>query len=79
VVASLAGLRVLPAGDGRPFARTRETIYDMDDPREPRTVTIYGGKLTSYRADAEKVLHRLAASLPTRRPLDDTAEMPLGQ
>ena len=38
-----------------------------DRPRRPRLLSIYGGKLTSYRATAEKVLARLGSSLPERR------------
>ena len=69
--------RVLPAGDGRAFRRSRETILDVDDAARPRVLTIYGGKLTAYRATAEKVLRRIAPSLPARRPRADTRELPL--
>ena len=53
IVSSFAGLRVLPTGAGRAFERPRETVYDLDDPRRPRVITLYGGKLTAYRATAE--------------------------
>lgn len=81
VRAAWAGLRVLPAGPGHAFHRTRETIFRADrsgnaDP--PRLLTIYGGKLTSYRATAAKVMTRVAESLPTRRPVADTRTLPLG-
>ncbi|NNM24430.1 MAG: FAD-dependent oxidoreductase, partial [Phycisphaerales bacterium] len=45
---AFAGLRVLPATRGAAFRRSRETIIDGDDPRTPRVITIYGGKLTAY-------------------------------
>lgn len=77
IVSSWAGLRVLPAGDGRAFDRSRETIFDVDDPRRPRVLTLYGGKLTTYRATAEKVMRRLAPSLPARAPVADTRTLPL--
>ncbi len=74
---AFAGLRVLPAGRGRPFERSRELILWPDRPRAPRLVTLYGGKLTAYRASAQKVLRALRASLPPARPLADTAQLRL--
>jgi glycerol-3-phosphate dehydrogenase len=79
VLDAFAGLRVLPAGPGHAFHRSRETILDTDrDGRDPpRLLSIYGGKLTSYRATAEKVLARIAAALPARRPVADTTALRL--
>ena len=77
---SWAGLRVLPAGEGHAFHRSRETILDVDGPRgnpKPRLLSIYGGKLTSYRATAEKVIERIRASLPERKRVARTDELPL--
>lgn len=77
VLQAWAGLRVLPRGSGLPFGRPRETTLVIDDSRAPRMVAIYGGKLTGYRATAEKVMARLARSLPRRAPLADTARLAL--
>ncbi len=66
IESAFAGLRVLPGGTDTFGARTRETVLEVDDPEQPRLVTIYGGKLTTYRGTAEKVMNRLAGSLPTR-------------
>ena len=73
---AFAGLRVLPAG-GRAFDRSRETLLDVDRARRPRVLTIYGGKLTTWRAVAGKVLARIAPSLPQRRPVARTDELEL--
>lgn len=77
---SWAGLRVLPAGEGHAFHRSRETILDVDgslsNPK-PRLLSIYGGKLTAYRATGEKVLARIHASLPQRKVAATTDELPL--
>lgn len=73
-----AGLRVLPAGTGHAFHRSRETILQVDrsaDAGSPRLLTIYGGKLTSYRATAAKVIARVAPALPERKPVADTKEL----
>lgn len=74
---AFAGLRVLPRDDARPFERGRELILQGDDIRKPRVLGLYGGKLTSYRADANKALRRLLPSLPLRRPVADTSRLPL--
>lgn len=77
VLESFAGLRVLPRQDGSFFRRPRETIFFADDPREPRLITLYGGKLTAYRSSARKLLRRLRAVLPARTVVADTATLPL--
>lgn len=77
LVESFAGVRVLPRGAGSHFQRPRETVLHPDDARRPRLVTIYGGKLTGYRATAERVLRLLAPQLRIDRPCADTAEIAL--
>ena len=72
-----AGLRVLPKGATSPFRRRRETTLVADDERAPRMVAIYGGKLTGYRATAEKVVARLTGTLPTATRKADTSTLPL--
>lgn len=74
---AFAGLRVLPAGEGHAFHRSREVILDTERDERPRLVTIYGGKLTAWRATAAKVLRRISTTLPDRAPRADTAELPL--
>ena len=80
VLDAFAGLRVLPSGSGHAFHRTREVILQTDrgDRRQPpRVLSIYGGKLTAYRATAEKVVKRIAPSLPQRTAVADTRKLPL--
>ena len=72
-----AGLRVLPSGSGHAFHRSRETRLETDRRRNPRVLSIVGGKLTAWRATAEKVLARIAGSLPERSPLADTSRLRL--
>ena len=66
VVASFAGLRVLPHSKGKAFSRSRETTFHVDKKRAPRVVTIYGGKLTAYRTTSEKLVAKFARLLPKR-------------
>jgi len=77
VVASFAGLRVLPSGPGHAFHRSRETQLILDRPGRPRVLSIYGGKLTTWRAVSQRALQRVAASLPRRRALARTDQLPL--
>lgn len=77
VLDTFAGLRVLPAGKGRAFGRPRETVLHTDRRSRPRMVTVYGGKLTVYRSTAQKIIKRLAKSLPRRRAVASTRDLPL--
>jgi len=77
VVDSFAGVRVLPSGGSSVFHRSRGAVFLPDDPARPRVVTIYGGKLTSYRATAAHVLDLLRAALPARNRRADTDTLPL--
>ena len=77
IEAAWAGLRVLPAGKGHAFHRSRETILVTDRPDKPRVLSIYGGKLTTYRSTALKVLKQLEGSLPPGTARADTADLPL--
>jgi len=78
VVAAWAGLRVLPRDGTTPFLRPRETRLACDDERAPRIVSIYGGKLTGYRATAEKVMALVARGLPSRKAVADTKTLAIG-
>src|SRR5690606_2291013 len=57
-----AGIRVLPRvhGGSSPNRRSRETVIAEATLRDCRYLGVYGGKLTSYRATAEKVLRKMA-------------------
>ncbi len=77
IIERFAGLRVLPATDHSAFSRSRETYLPVDDSRNPRLVTILGGKLTGYRATAHKVLRLLERNLPERKRIAETAEVRL--
>ena len=77
VLHSWAGLRVLPSAKGAAFKRSRETQLPVDNSKQPRLLSIFGGKLTGYRATALKVMKTLKPSLPSARAVADTAELPL--
>ncbi|MFQ5597890.1 MAG: glycerol-3-phosphate dehydrogenase/oxidase [Nitrospiria bacterium] len=77
IYATFAGLRVLPSGNDKPGKRSRETVLMVDDADRPRCLTIYGGKLTTYRSTAHNVLKRLGKSLPTKTSKADTRRLRL--
>jgi len=77
IIDRFAGLRVLPADKGTAFRRTRDTLIQMDNSVSPKVVSLYGGKLTAYRATAEKVIQQLLAVLPRKKPLADTKKLHL--
>jgi len=64
ISARFAGLRVLPAATQAAFDRSRETIFTTDRDARPRVLSIYGGKLTGWRAAAAHVMQRISPSLP---------------
>jgi glycerol-3-phosphate dehydrogenase len=72
-----AGLRVLPAATGAAFKRSRETQLPLNDKSTPRLLSIFGGKLTGYRATGEKVMKILKRTLPSKTPVSSTRELAL--
>lgn len=72
-VAAWSGLRVLPAIDKSAFRRPRETVFDEKD----RVVSIYGGKLTTWRRTAQDALRRCEPWLPPARRRADTRRIVL--
>jgi len=77
IIHSFAGLRVLPASQSSVFKRSRETQLIVDNEHCPKLLTIFGGKLTSYRATAQNVMRRLQSELSTAKRQGDTAKIPL--
>lgn len=77
VTGSFAGVRVLPAGGGRAFSRARESVIAQFDAGNAALISIYGGKLTTYRYTAAEVVARLRKTLGPRAALADTLHLPL--
>lgn len=69
---SLSGLRVLPNTSSNVFKRSRDTVILSDNKIKPRFLSIYGGKLTVFRATAEKVLTELKRTLPLKKAIIKT-------
>ncbi|HEB59114.1 MAG TPA: FAD-dependent oxidoreductase [Gammaproteobacteria bacterium] len=76
VIDAFAGLRVLPRSEKSVFNRARDTVFQTSHPGN-RVLTLYGGKLTGYRATAEEALGYLQSMLPPATPRADTRTLRL--
>jgi len=70
ISATYCGLRVLPDEKNGPFAASRETVICCDNNASPAYIAVYGGKLTTYRKEAEKVVELIGKSIPPPRKAD---------
>ena len=77
IIDAFAGLRVLPGGEGAAFNKSRDTHFSMDRADRPRLVSVYGGKLTSYRSTSEKLIGKMSGVLPKRKRVADTKRLKL--
>lgn len=66
IIDSFAGLRVLPKASGRAFNRPRDSKIIQ----QGNLLTVYGGKLTTWRATAETVLAGIESILGQRQAID---------
>lgn len=73
----MAGLRVLPTGGDSFSRRSREIRFSEALATGSGYLGIYGGKLTGYRATADRVLKRLAPVLGKRTRQADTRTLRL--
>jgi glycerol-3-phosphate dehydrogenase len=78
ILNSFAGVRVLPAEkNSRPFSRARESVITQFDAGDATLISIYGGKLTTYRHTAEQVTGLLQKKLGRKTMLADTKNLQL--
>ena len=78
VCGEMAGLRVLPLNkEKQPYQLSREVQLITDNDNNPHYLGIYGGKLTGYRATANKVVKIIEKSLCVRKPRRNTKTIPL--
>ncbi|MES0370807.1 MAG: glycerol-3-phosphate dehydrogenase/oxidase [Mariprofundaceae bacterium] len=74
---TFCGLRVLPEQKGAAFAASRETVILSDAEKLPGYLAVYGGKLTTYRKESEKVLKLIMKLIPPPQ-IRSTKDIPLG-
>jgi glycerol-3-phosphate dehydrogenase len=76
IIDRFAGIRVLPKRQGNVFSRPRETLFHSA-PNHPKLISVYGGKLTGYRASAEKALEIIQEKLGERTRKANTKSLKL--
>lgn len=74
VVESYTGLRVLANSAHVPFRRPRDTVLHSGP---ERVLSLYGGKLTGYRATAHEVMQQIKHYLPPGKCQADTRTLRL--
>lgn len=79
IVHVYAGIRPLYNDDNQdPSKNSREFVIDIDDKQAP-LITLFGGKLTTYRHTSEQICNTLQKNLPKcGAPWTDTAYLPGG-
>ncbi|ACA85228.1 FAD-dependent oxidoreductase [Shewanella woodyi] len=73
---TFCGVRVLPKQAGQAFERSRE-LWLQSRESHPRFLTLYGGKLTTFRSTAKEVTHWLHERLGERVEIADIDRLPL--
>lgn len=76
ILAAFAGVRVLPKSTSSAFNRQRESII-YQHPSQPQIFTLYGGKLTTFRATSKKVVNKITRLLGTRKAIADIDKLML--
>src|SRR5690606_27305730 len=81
VVASFAGVRPLyDDGDAQASDVTRDYVLDLHDRDGAPALSVYGGKLTTYRHLADSAMEKLAPVFPDLKPSwTATAPLPGGE
>jgi glycerol-3-phosphate dehydrogenase len=82
IIGHFCGVRVLPKAKGKLFNRSRDTLIVPGSLGihgfEPRLLSIYGGKLTTFRDTAKQVLADIRKQLGSRDVIADVDTIPLG-
>lgn len=77
IIDKFAGLRVLPEQGGTAFNKPRDTYLYMDNDQSPRVIHVVGGKLTAYRATAQRVMRQVAKTITAGKAVADTSTLRL--
>ncbi|SQH75273.1 FAD-dependent glycerol-3-phosphate dehydrogenase, family protein [Shewanella benthica] len=76
IIDTFCGVRVLPKLNGSSFDRPREILLKTSI-THPRLMTLYGGKLTTFRITSKEVVRWLASKLGKRTSIADVDITPL--
>jgi len=76
ILDSFAGVRVLPKQEKLAFSRPRESTI-WQSPLAPQVISLYGGKLTTFRSTSKQVVALIQQQLGCRIELADIDTLPL--
>lgn len=76
IIRSFAGVRVLPKQTKAAFSRPRESII-WQSHLNPHVISLYGGKLTTFRSTAKKVVKRIKQTIGTKEKCADIDNLKL--
>ncbi|WP_372871421.1 glycerol-3-phosphate dehydrogenase/oxidase [Shewanella sp.] len=74
ICGSFCGVRVLPKVNGDAFNAPRDTLMHTNV-SHPRLLSIYGGKLTTFRASSDEVLNWIKTQLGSRPVVADVDKL----
>ncbi|MFT5705243.1 MAG: glycerol-3-phosphate dehydrogenase [Shewanella sp.] len=74
IIDTFCGVRVLPKQSGSSFGHSRE-LWLQTRESHPRILTLYGGKLTTFRSTAKEVTDWLEHKLGGRKTLADVDQL----
>lgn len=77
IVQTYCGVRVLPKQSSQAFDRPRDILMQTSV-SHPRLLSLYGGKLTTFRSASAEVLEWIEQHLGKRPPIADVDSLPLG-
>ncbi|MCP3128247.1 glycerol-3-phosphate dehydrogenase/oxidase [Shewanella sp. KJ2020] len=77
IVQTYCGVRVLPKQSSQAFDRPRDILMQTSV-SHPRLLSLYGGKLTTFRSTSTEVLEWIEQHLGKRPPIADVDSLPLG-
>lgn len=76
IIGTFCGVRVLPKQTGHAFERPRDTLMQTSR-SHPRILSLYGGKLTTFRSSSEEVLEWIERAIGKRKPIADVDSLTL--
>jgi glycerol-3-phosphate dehydrogenase len=76
IVKTFCGIRVLPKQNSQAFERPRDTLMQASM-SHPRILSLYGGKLTTFRSTSVEVIEWIEQKIGKREPIADVERLTL--
>ncbi|MGZ0788041.1 hypothetical protein ACXM5X_34490, partial [Pseudomonas saponiphila] len=76
ITQTFCGIRVLPKQNSQAFERPRDTLMKTSI-SHPRILSLYGGKLTTFRSTSAEVLEWIEKAIGKRQSIADVDKLTL--